>query len=82
MLEARKRILGLEHPDTLDSMFRLAFTLKEDGRVAEVISLMKECARLRKSALGVDHPQTLHSVTALFSWYEETWSPPPRDSNI
>jgi hypothetical protein len=34
-LEARRHVLGEEHPDTLDSMDNLAFALDDAGRHAE-----------------------------------------------
>jgi len=66
-----KRVVGPEHPDTLTSMNNLAFTWKEQGRIAEAIELMERCAQLRTKVLGAEHPHTLSSSTVLMEWKTE-----------
>ena len=68
VMETRKRVLGVEHPDTLVSMNNLAYTWKGQGRCAEALKLMEECVRLRTRILGVDHPYTLSSSATLNGW--------------
>jgi hypothetical protein len=70
-VEIRKRVLGLEHPDTLTSMNNLAFTLKSQGCDVDAIELMVECVRLRKKVLGIDHPHSQSSIEALNNWQAE-----------
>ncbi|KAF2478029.1 uncharacterized protein BDR25DRAFT_348315 [Lindgomyces ingoldianus] len=43
---------GTDHPDTLTSIGNLAYTMKRQGRNAEAISLIRECAQLQQRVLG------------------------------
>ncbi|ORX98184.1 hypothetical protein BCR34DRAFT_593257 [Clohesyomyces aquaticus] len=45
ILDIRKRVLGAEHPSTLITMNNLAYIWKDQGRIPDAISLMRECAR-------------------------------------
>ena len=45
-METRKTKLGADHPDTLTSMNNLTFTCKSQGRHADALALMKDCAQL------------------------------------
>jgi hypothetical protein len=47
VLDARRRILGDEHPDTLQSMSNLAITLRKLSDIPAAQSLEDELARLR-----------------------------------
>ncbi|KAL2803059.1 hypothetical protein BJX63DRAFT_86550 [Aspergillus granulosus] len=67
-LEGYKKVLGLEHPNTLTCMHSLAFTLKELGKTSDALSLIKECANLRKKVLGSDNPHAISSFNALSKW--------------
>ncbi|ORY10137.1 hypothetical protein BCR34DRAFT_486209 [Clohesyomyces aquaticus] len=69
VMETRKRVLGVEPPDTLISMHNLASTLWARGRWKEAISLMGLCFQLRKRILGDRHPYTKSSLEAL-SWWQ------------
>ncbi|KAF8535304.1 hypothetical protein BDD12DRAFT_689930, partial [Trichophaea hybrida] len=71
VMETRKRVLGLEHPDTLTTMINLAYTRKSQGRVDEAIELMDKAATLRSRILGEDHPGTKKSMAALIEWKAE-----------
>jgi hypothetical protein len=42
-METSSRVLGEEHPDMLTSMANLAPTIKDQGRNAEAISLIRKC---------------------------------------
>ncbi|KAJ9134829.1 hypothetical protein NKR19_g8522 [Coniochaeta hoffmannii] len=65
VMEARKRVLGEEHPDTLTSMHNLAFTWHVQGRISEGLRLMEQCVQLQQRMLGQDHPHTMSSCSAL-----------------
>ena len=67
-METRKRILGAEHPDTLNSMNNLAHMWKSQSRNEEAIFLMKDCVKLRDQVLGPEHPDTKASLEALRWW--------------
>ena len=43
-METRRRVLGEEHPSTLDTMNNLAFTMKAQDIYTEAIQLMSGCA--------------------------------------
>jgi hypothetical protein len=67
VIEARRRLLGNEHPQTLSSMHNLAFTLKGQGRDSDALALMEECVLTRKRVFGSEHPRTVNSCAALES---------------
>ena len=71
VLEARERVLGQEHPDTLTSMNHLASILKSQGRDDEAVALMAQCVNLRKKKIGVGHPDTVSSLEKLNDWQVE-----------
>ncbi len=63
--QARARVLGPEHPDTLDSLDTYSGTLYGLGRVAEAIPLKYEILEARRRLLGAKHPDTLVSMNNL-----------------
>jgi len=76
-LAERKRVLGDDHPDTLNSMNNLALLYQYQGRYAEAEPLYLETLETRQRVFGDDHPDTLASMNnlALLYWkqgrYEE-----------
>ncbi len=64
-LQARVRILGEDHPDTLSSMTNLASTYQEQGRLAEAEELLIQVLKTEKQELGEEHPDTLASMNNL-----------------
>jgi tetratricopeptide (TPR) repeat protein len=69
VLEAQKRALGPEHPDTLASMDNLASTYWNQGKWNEAEALGVEVLEARKRVLGSEHPDTLRSMNNLASTY-------------
>jgi tetratricopeptide (TPR) repeat protein len=67
----RTRILGPDHPDTLQSRTNLAAAYWSAGRTAEAITMHEANLKLRESKLGPDHPDTLASRHNLAEAY---WS--------
>lgn len=63
-----KRILGLEHPSTLISMYNLAVIWKEQGLDAKAIGMMEDCMDMRERVLGRDHPHVKSCHSALRRW--------------
>jgi serine/threonine protein kinase/tetratricopeptide (TPR) repeat protein len=59
--EARGRVLGPEHRDTLDSMDTYASALSNLGRLDESEALTRQCWELRRRAFGPEDSQTLMS---------------------
>jgi hypothetical protein len=67
-METRKRVLGDEHPDTLNSMHNLAYTLCSLSRQKEAVALIELCFQLRQQVLGEQHPDTQLSLKTLDGW--------------
>ncbi|KAI5778075.1 hypothetical protein EDC01DRAFT_675361 [Geopyxis carbonaria] len=75
LLETRKRVLGPEHPDTLEIMKHLASAYRGQGRVEEAEELGLTVLEKRKRVLGPEHPDTLSSMSNLAYTYrkQERW---------
>jgi tetratricopeptide (TPR) repeat protein len=63
--EARSRVLGPEHRDTLDSLDTYATALMASGRLDEAIPFQRQCLEARRSVLGPTHAETLTSMSNL-----------------
>jgi hypothetical protein len=70
-MKTRKTVLGEEHPDTLTSMANLAFTLEDQGRISEAISLLDTFLKIGKLVFGPEHPDILSSSEALHKWIQD-----------
>ncbi|MGA8103315.1 MAG: tetratricopeptide repeat protein, partial [Candidatus Acidiferrales bacterium] len=64
-MEIRQRVLGPEHPDTLNSMNSLANTLFREGHYVEAEKMYRETLDIRRRVLGPEHPDTLKSMNNL-----------------
>ena len=71
VLEIDKRVLGEEHPDTLNSMANLAVTYRQRGRLEEAEGLEVRVLEIRKRVLGEEHPNTLMSMANLAFVYRQ-----------
>ena len=60
-LDARERLLGARHADTLSACNDLADVLDQQGRFAEAESWHRRAADGRSAVLGAEHPDTLRS---------------------
>jgi hypothetical protein len=49
--------------------------LRDEGRDAEAIGLLRECVQLRERKLGANHPAFISSSEALASWEAEHATP-------
>lgn len=63
--EARARVLGPEHPDTLDSLDTYATALNQGGEFAEASARYEECLTIRRRVIGPHHPDTIISMNNL-----------------
>jgi len=61
----RTRLLGPEHPDTLDSVIGLGISYGMQGRTSESVKLYQEILPICKAKLGPDARQTLQSMNNL-----------------
>jgi tetratricopeptide (TPR) repeat protein len=65
VMQRSKRVLGGEHPDTLNSMHNLASTYSNQGRWKEAVELRMQVVQMKKRMLGDEHPDTLKSMSNL-----------------
>jgi len=75
VMEARKRVLGPEHPSSLTSMANLASTYWNQGRWQEAEELHTQVMEARKRVLGPEHPSSLSSMANLAAtyWNQGRW---------
>jgi tetratricopeptide (TPR) repeat protein len=59
------RLVGDEHPSTLDSVHQLAATLSAKGKFAEARALKEKVLKLCSHVLGTEHPSTLAAMNSL-----------------
>ena len=65
VLEIRRRVLGEEHPNTLNSMNSLAGLYRRQAKYAEAEQLDKKVLEIRRRVLGPQHPDTTDSMASL-----------------
>jgi hypothetical protein len=65
VLTDRRRVLGDDHPRTLNSRNNLAGAYQAAGRVAEAIDLYEQLLTDRRRVLGDDHPDTRNTASLL-----------------
>ncbi|KIM98677.1 hypothetical protein OIDMADRAFT_31451 [Oidiodendron maius Zn] len=66
-LELQTKLLGPEHPDTLESRNRLASALYSQGEYKAAEQIDQETLKLQTKLLGPEHPDTLESRNRLAS---------------
>ncbi len=66
-LEVRERVLGKEHPDTMDSVNNLALLLMINGDYKGAEPLFRSGLEVCELVLGKEHPDTLTSMNNLAS---------------
>ena len=55
----RQEVFGVEDPDTLETMRRLALALEKQNRFAEAEKASRMVLDVRRRVLGPEHPKTL-----------------------
>jgi len=60
--DKRKSTLGMDHPNTLNSMFQLATLYCDQGQYRRAFRLSTECHKRRASTLGTNNPDTLRCM--------------------
>ncbi|KAJ5919107.1 hypothetical protein N7466_010050 [Penicillium verhagenii] len=71
LIEAAKRLQGVDHPDTLAYMNNLALIYKDLGRLKEAEELGLQVTETSKRVLGIEHPETLASMSSLALVYND-----------
>ncbi|KAJ5692033.1 Tetratricopeptide-like helical [Penicillium macrosclerotiorum] len=61
-LEGREKVLGLDHKDTLFSIYWLGRCLYQQGQYEEAEPLFRQALEGREKVLGLDHKDTLSSI--------------------
>jgi tetratricopeptide (TPR) repeat protein len=64
-LDGLGRVLGSDHPDTLQSMNHLAEIRRDLGEPQGACDLFEQTLAVRRRVLGADHPDTLQSMNSL-----------------
>ena len=59
MLADRERVLGPQHPDTINTRHHLAINLISQGHETEGTTLLGQVLMAREQVLGPDHPATI-----------------------
>jgi hypothetical protein len=59
VLVVRRRVLGPEHPNTLETAGNLANILVRQGKYAEAETMLREVLVVQRRVLGPEHPDTL-----------------------
>ena len=73
---SRKKVLGQENAETLNSMAMLALVYKDEGRWKEAEEMDVQVMETRKRVLGQEHPDTLSSMANLaFTWKSQGRNP-------
>lgn len=67
-IERESRVLGAEHPNTLEARFHLAGVLHRQGRRDEAIAILSEVHARRLELLGPQHSQTREANRLLEEW--------------
>ncbi len=57
-LEGREKVLGVEHPDTLTSVYNLAYLFHHQQRYNDASVLYLRASAGFPKTLGLDHPTT------------------------
>ena len=70
-LEASKRVLGKEHPDTLRNAHNLAATLFKKGNYKEAEELFQQTLEMKERERGKDHPDIMYTVDYLAALFEK-----------
>ena len=69
-MEVARRLFGATHPDTLDSIGKLAELLIAVGRFEQAEPLALECEAGNREQHGADAPETARATELLIDVYE------------
>ena len=69
VIETSRRVLGPEHPRTLNSMANLASTHRNQGQWKDAEALDLQVLETHERVLGMEHPWTLIAMSNLATTY-------------
>ena len=58
VINLREKVLGVDHPDTLETCFDLANCLRSEGKLQEASTFAQRAADGARKVLGPNHPET------------------------
>jgi uncharacterized low-complexity protein len=64
-LAVQQRVLGPEHPDTLNTATSLAIAVFTQGKYGESEAMYRETLAVQQRVLGSEHPSTLNTANFL-----------------
>jgi eukaryotic-like serine/threonine-protein kinase len=64
-LDIRRRVLGPNHADTIQTMAKLGTIYKSEGRYAQAEQILESVLDVQRRSLGKENPQTLDTMSAL-----------------
>jgi non-specific serine/threonine protein kinase/serine/threonine-protein kinase len=70
VLDAQRRVLGADHPDTLDTMTGLSTSYHRAGNYEQAVALEREIMAIRTRVWGPEHPSTLAAMANLAADFE------------
>jgi len=73
-LEGREKVLGKDHPDTLTSVYRLAYLLHQNASLAAAMPLYELAYSGYVLRLGPSHPTTMQCLDHMSSLRNRTSS--------
>jgi serine/threonine protein kinase len=62
-LATRRRVLGDDHPDTIQSISNMGFVLQARGKLSEVEPYFREALERYRGVMGEEHPRTLIAIS-------------------
>ena len=68
LLTVQKRVLGAEHPDTLNTRANLARWTGHAGDAAAARDQYAALLTVQEGVLGIEHPDTLNTRANLAAW--------------
>jgi serine/threonine protein kinase/Tfp pilus assembly protein PilF len=68
-LELRRRVLGAQNPETLNTVSRLGMAAFLQGKYPEAETLLSQTLEMERRVLGPEHPNTLSSMNSLARVY-------------
>ena len=70
-LAIREKSCGSEHPDTAESLSKLAWLYKDQGKYAKAETLDERALEIREKVLGPEHSETATSLNNLARVYQD-----------
>ena len=69
-LKGKEKVLGIEHPNTLNTVNNLAMIFQDQGKYEAAEKMHRRALKGSEKVLGIEHPSTLTSVNNLAVAFE------------